>query len=75
MDYNHGTMYEIANDVFDEVVFGDSRLLDAYNGRDDETAREELFDIIGFMLHDAEQAMCRTAEKHREWFVMLLEER
>lgn len=75
MDYNHGTMYEFANDVFDEVVFKDSDLLDVYNGMDDDVAREELFDIVGFMLHDAEQAMYETAEKHRSKFVELLENR
>lgn len=47
MDWD--TAYEIANDMFDELVFSDHDLLDRYNDREDDDARYTLFDIVNEM--------------------------
>ena len=47
MDWD--TAYEIANDMFDELVFSDHDLLDRYNDREDDDARYTLFAIVNEM--------------------------
>lgn len=72
-------LYDYANEVFDEVVFGGpegDRLLEKYNLRDDDDATEALFDIV----RDAEivakeavkEAVYDCIESNRQWFIELL---
>ena len=66
-----GTMYEIANEVFDSVVFTEDEYLDAYNNAN-ELVRDELYEIVGEMIHEAERAMVKCAEANRKHFLALL---
>lgn len=68
-----GTMYEIANEVFDEVVFTDEHDLDLYNGEPSPyLARDELYEIIGEMIAAAEEAMVDCARANKDRFLALL---
>lgn len=69
-DYGN-TVYEMANEIFDEVVFEDSRDLDLYNDNDDSYAslRDDLYDIVGEMMHAAEEAMMRVANERKDAFL------
>ena len=52
--YDH--FYRQANDMFDSEVFAGASghaLLDAYNDREDDGAREVLFDIVNEMVDEA----------------------
>ena len=70
-----GTLYETANEIFDEVVFTDERDLELYNGEPSPyLARDELYEIIGEMIYDAEKAMRECAESNRERFLRLVKE-
>ena len=68
-----GTMYEIANEVFDEVVFTDEHDLELYNNGS-EALRDELYEIIGEMIFDAEEAMLKCAKENRERFLAMVRE-
>lgn len=68
-----GTMYEIANEVFDEVVFSAYDDLDAYNAGP-ETLRDELYEIVGEMIAAAEQAMVDCARANKERFLKMVRE-
>lgn len=52
----HDYYYEQANEMFNNEVFagkGGHELLDAYNDRDDDGARDVLFDIVNEMTFEA----------------------
>ena len=77
MFYGSGDeLYDMANEVFDEVVFsgvaGD-KLLEQYNDLPDDGAREMLFDIVHEMQDVAKdavrEAMERVAKEHKGEFV------
>lgn len=68
---SEGTMYELANEVFDSVVFTRQEYLDAYNNAD-EAVRDELYEIVGEMIYEAECAMVKCAESNRKHFLALL---
>ena len=70
-----GTMYEIANEVFDEVVFTDDDDLDRYNDEQGDVLRDALYEIIGEMITDAETAMVECAKSNRDSFLKLVRER
>lgn len=70
------TPYARANELFDLEVFSGSEgrdLLDAYNNRDDDKARDALFDIVNEMAEaendDAMRAILRE-RKHEFMAVM-----
>lgn len=70
------TLYAMANEVFDEVVFGGaigSELLERYQNLPDDSATEMLFDIIQKMQDAAgdavKAAMERVARAHKSEFV------
>ena len=64
-----GTMFEIADELFNEVVFTYKDDLDKYNARADKDAREMLFEIIGEMIDAAESAMVECAQLHKDEFL------
>lgn len=73
MEYRE-SLYELANQIFDEEVFCERNLLDAYNSIDGEEGREALFDIVGDMMHEATSQMRRVARENKEWFASIVEE-
>ena len=73
-DAYNDTVYQIANDIFDEIVFEDDLDLARYNSREDDVARERLYDIVGYMIHDAERAMLECAKEYKQGFLTLLED-
>ena len=70
-----GTIYEIANEVFDEVVFTDDDDLDRYNNEQGDVLRDALYEIIGEMIADADAAMVDCAKRNKDSFLKMVRER
>ena len=69
------TMYEAANDIFDEIVFAyDDRALDIYNDEGDGELHDELFSIIAAMVERAEGAMIDCAREYKDDFLYMVYE-
>ena len=68
------SMYEKANEIFDQVMFADDELLALYNSDESGILRDELYEIIGEMMHEAKLAMVRVAEGSRERFELAVRE-
>ena len=74
-DYGTTTVYELANEVFDEEVFGDDSDLKAYNGEPSPyLLRDELYEIIGRMCHEAVSAMREQVKGERDAFLTKVRE-
>ena len=72
MSYNYATttVYEPANEVFDEEVFADDSDLEAYNSEPSPyLLRDELYEIIGRMCQEAVQAMREQAKEDKDAFL------
>jgi len=68
------SIYEIANDIFDSVVFSSEHDLKLYNDEPTDRLRDELYEIIGMMIGDAEEAMYRCAYAKRDDFLEMVRE-
>lgn len=74
-DYATTTVYELANEIFDEEVFRDSTDLEAYNNEPSPyLLRDELYEIIGRMCHEAVTAMREQAQGERDAFLAKVRE-
>jgi len=70
-----GTMFEIANEVFDEVVFTDDDDLKRYNDEQSGVLRDALYGIVEDMISAADKAMVECAQKNKDSFLELVRNR
>lgn len=68
------TLFEIAQEVFDDEVLVDGEYFDLFNAAPQEV-KDELLEIVGAMCHDAISAMLQTAAGHRDLYQRKLRER
>lgn len=68
------TLFEIAQEIFDDEVLVDEEYFDMFNVAPQEV-KDELLEIVGAMCHDAISAMLQTAASHRDMYQRMLIER
>lgn len=69
-DYTTATVYELANEIFDEEMFADYSDLEAYNSEPSPyLLRDELYEIIGRMCQEAVQAMRKQVKGEKAAFL------
>lgn len=66
------TLYEIANEIFDEEMFSDRAFLDAYNDAEGDAAHDTLCDIIASMCSEALETMSKVARDNKELFTKVV---
>lgn len=66
------TLYDLANEIFDDVVLTYQDRFDEYNARPE--LADELYAIVDCMCDEAISAMYSTANHYKEDFISRLEE-
>lgn len=67
------SIYEVANEIFDEQVFDHDAYLEKYNSYEGGELRDELNEIVGEMIEEAVEAMVECARRRKGDFIDLIE--